>query len=140
MNRPFIVIIEDNPAEVELVRMALDQSREAYALVVLPDGAEALRFVSERHAGIREPEPCVMLLDVHLPKYDGVEVLAAVRREPHLRSVHVIMLASGSVRREVEAKIQRLGAIFRQKPRSFSEVNQLAEDVLELCRKAMSLA
>lgn len=139
MNKPCIVMIEDNPGEVELLRIALDQQGEPYDLMVFADGAEALQFVSERHADVREPAPCAMLLDVHLPKYDGLEVLAAVRREPRLRHMPVVMLSSGAVRPQDEARIRILDAVFRQKPGRFADVLQLAADVLELCRKSMSL-
>jgi CheY-like chemotaxis protein len=140
MNKPCIVMIEDNPGEVELLRLALDQQGEPYDLVVFPDGAAALKFVYQRHAGVREPAPCAVLLDVHLPKYDGLEVLAALRREPLLRHIPVVMLSSGEIRTEEEDRIQALDAVFRQKPSHFSGVLQLAADVLELCKKAMSLA
>ena len=145
MSKAYIVMIEDNPAEVTLLRMALEQHQEPFELAVLSDGAEALRFVSERHTAIRsvkhsEEEPCVVLLDLHLPKYDGLEVLAAMRREPRLSHIPVVILTSGEVRPEEAAKIRSHGALFREKPRQFSEVLQLAADVLELCKSSVEQA
>jgi CheY-like chemotaxis protein len=137
MNLPHIVIIEDNPADIELLRMALDDLGVPHELSALQDGGEALHFVQERYAGSREPDPCVILLDFHLPKYDGLEVLAAVKRQPNLSHVHVVVLTSGGVRPQDEAKILSMGALFRQKPRHYSEVLQLAADVLELCANRM---
>ena len=138
MTKPQILIIEDNPADVELLRMALDQQGEPYELTVLTDGAEALAYVYGRQRGVREPEPCAMLLEVHLPKYDGLEVLSQIRREPSLRHIQVVMLAAGPVRPEVESRIHREGAIFRAKPRQLSEVMELAAEVLRLCKSALS--
>lgn len=140
MNKPLIVFIEDNPGDIELLRMALEQQNAPYELIALADGAEALRFVSEFHSATREPQPCVILLDVHLPKYDGLEVLAALRRQERLRNVHVVMLASGGVRNSEQIRIQHLDAQFRQKPRTFREVEQLAIDVLDLCKRTMLAA
>ncbi|HTA45247.1 MAG TPA: response regulator [Bryobacteraceae bacterium] len=135
MSKPCIVVVGGNPRDAELLRMALDRQGEAYELVALPDGAEALRFLVNRHAGVPEPRPCVILLDVHLPKYDGLDVLTAVRREPNLRHVDIVMLASGAVRRQESVRMQKLDAVFRQKPRHFSEVLDLAGEVMDLCRQ-----
>src|SRR5712671_5847759 len=84
-----ILIVEDNPADILWLRHALDQQGEKYDLQVLLDGEAALRFVDEHRTGLREPEPCVILLDLHLPKYDGIEVLRAVKRVPALAHIHV---------------------------------------------------
>jgi CheY-like chemotaxis protein len=133
MSIPYIVIVDDNPADIELLRFALNEVGEPYDLVALQDGAEALQFVQERYLEISEPHPCVVLLDFHLPKYDGLEVLAALKRQPSLRHIHVVVLTSGALRPTDEAKIQSLGALFREKPRHYSEVLLLAADILELC-------
>lgn len=139
MNEYHVVMMEDNPLDVDLLRMALDRQGEPYTLTVISDGAEALRFIYERHAAIPRGEPCVILLNVHLPKYDGIEVLAALKHEPHLRHVQVVMLSSGDVRPKEEFEIENWGAIFRRKPREFSEVLELAADVLEICKKTLTL-
>jgi CheY-like chemotaxis protein len=135
LSKPYIVTVGDNPRDAELLRLALDRTGEAYELVALSDGAEALRFLVHTNMDVREPQPCVILIDVHLPKYDGLDVLAAVRGEPNLKHVHVVMLASGTVRREESARMQSLDAIFQEKPRHFSEVLDLASAVMDLCRQ-----
>jgi CheY-like chemotaxis protein len=134
MSKPHILVIEDNPADVELLRLALDELEEPYELVVLHDGAEALDFVKERRSGISDEDPCAILLDLYLPKYDGMEVLAALKREPTLREIRVVVLTSTAVSRRHEETIESLGATLRLKPRNFSEVIELATYVLELCK------
>lgn len=134
MSKPHILIVEDNPLEVELLRMALDRLAEPFELIVLADGAEALHYVRQHHAGVPEPDPCVILLDIHLPKYDGLEVLEALKSEPGLREIGVVVMASGAVRGREEARIKSMGATLRQKPRDFTECLQLAADAMDLCR------
>ena len=134
MSKPQILIIEDNPADVELLRLALDELEEPNELVVLRDGAEALDFVKDRRSGINEPDLCAILLDLYLPKYDGMEVLAALKREPTLRDIRVVVLTSTLVTRQYEEKIKDLGAALRLKPRNYSEVLELAKYVLEVCK------
>jgi len=137
MSKPRIVIVEDNPGDVDVLRIALDQQEDDYELMVLRDGAEALQYVEDLSSRLGEAEPCAMLLDVHLPKYDGLEVLEAVKNAPGLRHVHVIMLASGgTVLPREEATIRKWDAIFREKPRSFTEVVELAGQVMDLCKHA----
>jgi CheY-like chemotaxis protein len=135
VSKPHIVIVEDNPADVLLLRMALDEQGEPYQLTVLSDGAQALRFVQEYRSGMKDDDPCAILLDLRLPKYDGLEVLRALKREPSLDNVHVVMVTSGPVPSGDDAEIRALGGILRQKPGSVSDVLLLAAYILELCKE-----
>jgi len=65
-----------------LLREALNQLGEDYTLEILTNGEEALQFVQEHRTGVREPEPCVIVLYLHLPRYDGLAILRAVREAP----------------------------------------------------------
>jgi len=90
---PKIMVVEDSPADVLLLRHALDQHGEPYELAVLRDGAEALQFVAAQWQSPQESAPCVIVLDLHLPKHDGLSVLAALRREPGLSHIRVVALS-----------------------------------------------
>ena len=108
---------------------------EAYELSVLSDGAQALSFVQKYRLGIEKDDPCAIPLDLRLPKYDGLEVLRALKREPSLEDVHVVIVTAGPVPSQDEAEIRTLGGVLRQKPDSFSEFLRLAADILELCKE-----
>ena len=88
-----ILLVEDNPDDVELTRLAFDEAKIANRLVVVGDGAEALDylFARGRHEG-RDPGdlPSIVLLDLNLPKVDGREVLQAVRAN-EARLVQVVL-------------------------------------------------
>ena len=79
-----ILLIEDNPRDLELTLVALERSQLANDVIVLRDGAEALDYLFRRndHAQRADGNPAVMLLDLKLPKIDGLEVLKAVRDTP----------------------------------------------------------
>ena len=77
-----IVVVEDNSADVFLLRHALDQHAEEYILDVLRDGEEAIEFVNRQRSVGPHGEPCVIVLDLHLPKHDGTAVLKVIRRNP----------------------------------------------------------
>jgi CheY-like chemotaxis protein len=91
-----ILLVEDNPNDLELTLVALERSQLANEVIVLRDGAEALDYLFRRNqyedrvAG----NPAVLLLDLKLPKLDGLEVLKAIRESEELRSIPVVMLTS----------------------------------------------
>ncbi|HUQ90848.1 MAG TPA: response regulator [Bryobacteraceae bacterium] len=128
-----IVLIEDNPADVHLLRHVLDVQGETYELQVLRDGAEALHFVEKHKVGLAKPDPCVILLDLHLPKYDGLEVLHAIKGESKLTHIDVVVLTTTASPKD-QGKIQEMGALYRKKPTSLTEYMALAAEILAVCR------
>jgi len=132
---PTILVIDDNSADVFLLRRGLDQLGEAYQFEILADGAAALQFVDDHRTGVREPNPCVILLDLRLPKHKGLEVLTAIKREPVLAHVTVVVMTSFVSPKE-EANIRSMGAFCRVKPgpMSLSGYDELAAEVMEICK------
>lgn len=107
-----IVLVEDNARDIEMTRRALDRLSLANPLRVLRDGAAALDYLFGRgdHAGGRPPEaPRVILLDLSLPKVDGLEVLRALKADRRTASFPVAMLTA-SKRGDDVAESRRLGA------------------------------
>ncbi|SRR6266481_3126175 len=129
-----IVLVEDNPGDVLLLRLALDQHELNYLLEILRDGAEAIRFIRDQWS-TTEPEPCVIVLDWHLPKHDGKSVLQSIRTAPGMSHVHVIALTGMLIPKE-EAEILRLGVrLCRMKPTDLDGWHRLAGEILEICRE-----
>ncbi|MCA3186009.1 MULTISPECIES: response regulator [unclassified Cupriavidus] len=102
MLRP-ILLVEDNPDDIELTLIALQKTRLANPVVSVRDGAEALDFLRREgaYASRAEENPAVILLDKKLPKVDGHEVLRAVRADDRLRRVPVVMLTSSREERDL---------------------------------------
>ena len=130
-----ILVIEDNVSDIDLLRLALDQQEEAYELEVLKDGEEARRFVHEHRTGLRKPEPCLILLDLHLPIYDGMAILRAIREAPALEHIHVIVL-SGLASPSQKVEIANLGALYRTKPSGLPELFELACEIIAICKSS----
>jgi CheY-like chemotaxis protein len=130
---PTILVIEDNLADVHLLRLVLDEQRQEYHLEELRDGEAALQFVADHRSGAREHTPCVILLDLHLPKHNGVQILAAIRQVPVLSHIRVLVLTSMATAAE-QAKVVALGAICREKPADLEGFYRLGAYILELCR------
>jgi two-component system response regulator len=92
-----ILLVEDNPYDAELTLRALKRSNLANEVLVLSDGAQALDFLFGQGAySDRDPaaQPRIMLLDLKLPKVDGLEVLRRVKEDPRTRLIPIIVLTS----------------------------------------------
>jgi CheY-like chemotaxis protein len=91
-----ILLVEDDPNDVELTLSALTENGLANEVVVTRDGEQALDYLLRRGAHASRPEgnPTVMLLDLKLPKVDGMEVLRRVKADPHLKTIPVVVLTS----------------------------------------------
>lgn len=91
-----IVLAEDNPNDVELTLAALAEINLANEVVVVRDGAEVLDYLRRRgqYAGRADGNPGVLLLDLKMPKIDGLEVLQQIKADEKLRTIPVVMLTS----------------------------------------------
>ena len=91
-----ILLVEDNPKDLELTLLALAKSQLANPVVVARDGAEALGYLrcEGEFASRERGDPAVILLDLKLPKLDGIEVLRAIRADENLQRLPVVMLTS----------------------------------------------
>jgi CheY-like chemotaxis protein len=95
-NVPAILLAEDNPNDVELTIEALDQHHLANRVTVAHDGVEAMEYLRREGAyRDREPgDPAVVLLDIKMPRKDGLEVLREIRGDPALKRLPVVILTS----------------------------------------------
>ncbi len=127
-----ILLVEDNPDDVELTRRALKKSRVANELVVARDGVEALDylFATGSFAGrVTNDMPSLVLLDLKLPKVDGLEVLKRLRADKRTNLLPIVILTSSKEQRDL-VEGYRLGAnSYIRKPVDFT---QFVEAIQEL--------
>ena len=126
-----ILLVEDNPRDLELTLAALAKCQLANDIVVARDGAEALDFLYRRgeHADRSPGDPAVVLLDLKLPKVDGLEVLEKVKTDPRQRQVPVVMLTSSREERDL-VKSYELGVnAFVVKPVDFNAFFEAIQDL-----------
>jgi two-component system, response regulator len=106
-----ILIVEDNPADAELMTRALRRANLANSITVAEDGAEALDYLLGAGAHVDRPNhgtPRVVLLDLKLPKVSGLEVLRRIRADEQLRTIPVVVVTSSREEPDVE-EAYRLG-------------------------------
>jgi CheY-like chemotaxis protein len=132
-----IILIEDNPSDVMLLREGLNQHLREYEMRVLSDGAEAMEFCEECGRD-GEARPCVMVLDLHLPKYDGRAVLGGIRSNPALAHVRVVVWTT-VVSPSEEREIREIGVrLYRAKPLLLDGWITLAGEILDICDERTS--
>lgn len=126
----WILLAEDDPKDAELTRRALAETK-AGEVVLARDGAEALECLRDRVTPCCASYalPCVVLLDLKMPKVDGLEVLRQIKSDPALRNIPVVMLTSSRQEQDV-AECYQLGAnAYVVKPVSFSEFRSALHNV-----------
>ena len=111
-----VLLVEDNEADVRLTREALREAGENVRLSAVGDGEQALAFL-RREAGFTEaPRPDLVLLDLNLPRKDGIEVLAEMRADERLACIPVIVLTSSAAQQDIDACYARGANAFVVKP------------------------
>ena len=126
-----ILLVEDNPHDLELTLIALSKSQLATEVVVARDGAEALDYLHRRGEfdGRQLGNPAVILLDLKLPKVDGLEVLKEIRTTAELRSVPVVMLTSSKEEQDVIRSYELGVNAYVVKPVDFNEFVRAIADL-----------
>ena len=132
MSSKIILLVEDNPDDVELTLRALKKNNIANEVVVARDGEEALEYLTAtgKYAGRAVAVlPQVVLLDLKLPKVGGLEVLRAMRADPRTRLLPVVILTSSTEEPDIITSYQLGANSYIRKPVDF---NQFLEAVRQL--------
>lgn len=122
-----ILLVEDNPVDVDLTLRAFARRKLANPVQVARDGQEALDWIPRWEAG--ETLPLVILLDVKLPRVNGLEVLRRLREHPVSRNLPVVMLTSSSEDRDVQMAYQQHANSYIVKPVSFDNLMDVAAQI-----------
>src|SRR5229473_3204745 len=122
-----ILLVEDNPSDVQLTLHVLDRNKLANQIHVVRDGAEALDFLfsTGQYADRTvQPNPRVVLLNLKLPLIDGVQVLRRMKAEPRTRSIPVVVLTSSREERDIVESYQLGVDSYIVKPVDFEQFTE----------------
>ncbi len=131
-NRVEILLVEDNPDDVELAIHALRREQLINDITVARDGEEALDFIFCRgqyaHRSPQQP-PRLILLDLKLPKVDGLEVLRVIKSDPRSKAIPVVVMTSSSEERDL-VESYKLGVnVYVQKPVDFEQFRGVVKEL-----------
>jgi CheY-like chemotaxis protein len=127
-----MLLAEDNPSDADLMLASLTKDGFAGAIKVVRDGVETLDFALCRgEYAARDPEVRlrVIVLDVKLPKIDGLEVLRKLKSNPRTRSIPVVMLSSSNIDNDVTRAYQLGASSYVQKPVDFERFRRTVRDI-----------
>lgn len=130
-----VVIIEDNPGDVYLIREALREAGLRCDYQVYSDGAEALEALLPKDGGESEVAPDVILLDLNLPKISGEQVLDTMRRIERCAAIPVVVLTSSDSPRDRERATALGATLYVRKPSNLDEFLRIGSIVREICLK-----
>lgn len=111
-----ILLVEDNPGDVILIRESLKENKLLAELKVVDDGEEALDYLNKRNQYSEAGTPDIILLDLNLPKKDGREVLAEIKNDPKLKTIPVVVLTSSTAETDILKSYENYANCFISKP------------------------
>ncbi|GAB4260033.1 MAG: response regulator [Methylomicrobium sp.] len=117
-SRPFdILLVEDEPADANLVRAAFKQNKVLCHLYHVPDGVEAMAFLNRQGDAYADaPRPDLILLDLNMPRMNGREFLTAIKADEELAIIPIVVLTTSDVERDVKTAYRLGAASFITKP------------------------
>jgi len=124
-----LLLVEDSPTDALLMQEALRHAKIPSNVHVVEDGEEALAFL--RHDGLyaQAPRPDLILLDLNLPRKDGREVLAEIKREPALKSIPVVVLTTSRDEQDVLHAYDLHASCYITKPMDFSRFTDIVQSI-----------
>jgi two-component system, chemotaxis family, response regulator Rcp1 len=111
-----VLLVEDNPADIYLIRKAVEACDPQIHLSVIPNGRDALAFLRQEGAFGLEPSPALILLDLNLPHLEGQHVLTGLRQLPPYQKTPVVIFSAARKEREEPSCLQLGATAYVQKP------------------------
>jgi CheY-like chemotaxis protein len=116
-----ILLVEDNPGDIQLTRLALEEGKLLVDLNVVQDGVAALEFLQKRGDYASAPHPDLLLLDLNLPKKSGHEVLNEVKTDERLKRIPVVILTTSQAEEDILKSYNLHANCYIIKPVSFEQ-------------------
>lgn len=119
--RAVVLLVEDSDNDIELTKLAFEHNEFAVDVHVTRDGEQCMAFLERQSDYANSPQPDLILLDLHMPKMSGLEVLKAINTDPQLRHIPVIVLTTSNSESDVLEAYRRCCSGYVIKPLGFAE-------------------
>jgi chemotaxis family two-component system response regulator Rcp1 len=125
-----VLLVEDSIGDVRLTREAFRELDSHIRLHVASDGVEAMAFLRREGSYLHAPRPELILLDLNLPKMDGREVLARIKKDDSLKTIPTIVLTTSDLDSDIESSYQLQVNCYIQKPEEWDQFSSLVKNVV----------
>lgn len=122
-----ILLVEDNPVDLDLTLRAFATKKLSNPIQVARDGEEALEYIERWEKG--EPKPVVVLLDLNMPKINGLEVLQVIKSHPEFKTIPVVILTTSAESSDLKAAYERGANSYIVKPVDFEKFLEVADHI-----------
>ncbi|MCC5655944.1 response regulator [Nostoc sp. XA010] len=124
-----VLLVEDNPGDAQLTRIALEDSKISIHLNVVEDGVEAMAFLRKQDKYVKAAHPDIVLLDLNLPRKDGREVLAEIKADENLRRIPVVILTTSQAEEDILKAYNLCANCYITKPVDFDQFVKIVQSI-----------
>lgn len=124
-----VLLVEDNPGDAQLTRIALEDSKISIHLNVVEDGVEAMAFLRKQDKYAKAAHPDIILLDLNLPKKDGREVLAEIKGDENLKRIPVVVLTTSQAEEDILKAYNLSANCYITKPVDFDQFVKIVQSI-----------
>ncbi|MEH1822843.1 MAG: response regulator [Nostoc sp.] len=124
-----VLLVEDNPGDVQLTRIALEDSKISIHLNVVEDGVEAMAFLRKQEKYAKVTHPDIILLDLNLPRKDGREVLAEIKGDENLKRIPVVVLTTSQAEEDILKAYNLSANCYITKPVDFDQFVKIVQSI-----------
>ncbi|MEH1801905.1 MAG: response regulator [Nostoc sp.] len=124
-----VLLVEDNPGDAQLTRIALEDSKISIHLNVVEDGVEAMAFLRKQDKYVKAAHPDIILLDLNLPRKDGREVLAEIKGDENLKRIPVVVLTTSQAEEDILKAYNLCANCYITKPVDFDQFVKIVQSI-----------
>lgn len=124
-----VLLVEDDPADVELTQEALDNNKVYTKLFMVQDGLEALAFLRREGVHADAPRPDLILLDLNMPRMDGRQVLAELKKDDDLKNIPVVVLTTSKAEQDIVASYDLGANCYVTKPVGLEQFTKVVQSI-----------
>ena len=124
-----VLLVEDNPGDVRLTQEAFLDANPSVHLHIASDGVEAMAFLRREGSHSRDPRPDLVLLDLNLPKMDGREVLAQIKKDESLKTIPTVILTTSDAEGDIAKSYQLQANCYLTKPVQLNAFEALVKSI-----------
>jgi len=131
MKTPEILMVDDNPADIDLTSEVLAQSKQPFHVNAVNDGAEAISFLRRKGKYAQAPSPDLVVLDLNLPRRDGRKVLSDIKADPALAKIPVVVFTTSQANSDVTGSYELGANCYLTKPGNLADFIAVVQSLAE---------